>query len=267
MGIALNSNFTINVGLPIDDRLVVADLTARDAIIIGRRYEGLTVYVVSESSEFQLQGGVADTDWRNLGGTLGGEYWSRETSTVVTSDGTLAGLEVTGLTIGSRYKVTVTARCVRDTTTISELQTIDFSAVPDEGDFKVDYAGAQSATLGWDASAAEIQTALNAIPALSPNSFTVSGSMATGFVLLENSGGGNNLSQVTVVASSLKSTGIGGNNETQRVQYAGAVDGGTFTITFDGQTTGAIAWNASAATVKSALEALPNINEVTVTDI
>lgn len=44
--------------------------------------------------------------------------------------------------------------------------------------------------------------------------------------------------------------------------------GGTFTLTFDSggpQTTAAIAWNASASAVKSALEALSNITTVTVT--
>lgn len=40
----------------------------------------------------------------------------------------------------------------------------------------------------------------------------------------------------------------------------GAASAGTVTITFDGQTTGAIAFNASAATVQTALEAMSNIN-------
>lgn len=35
--------------------------------------------------------------------------------------------------------------------------------------------------------------------------------------------------------------------------------GGTFTLTFEGATTAAIAWNAAAATVQAALELLPNI--------
>ena len=41
--------------------------------------------------------------------------------------------------------------------------------------------------------------------------------------------------------------------------------GGTFTLTFSGQTTAAIAYNATATTVESALEALSNITAVTVT--
>lgn len=40
----------------------------------------------------------------------------------------------------------------------------------------------------------------------------------------------------------------------------GAASAGTITITFDGQTTAAIAYNATAAAVQTALEALSNIN-------
>lgn len=45
----------------------------------------------------------------------------------------------------------------------------------------------------------------------------------------------------------------------------GAASAGTITITFDGETTAAIAYNASAATVQTALEALSNINPGDVT--
>lgn len=48
-------------------------------------------------------------------------------------------------------------------------------------------------------------------------------------------------------------------NEIQQIVISGTPTGGTFTITYDGQTTGTIAYNASAATVQSALEALSNI--------
>lgn len=56
-------------------------------------------------------------------------------------------------------------------------------------------------------------------------------------------------------------------NEVQTVTITGTPTGGTFTLTFTGQTTSAIAYNATAATVQSALEALSNVNpgDVTVT--
>lgn len=49
-------------------------------------------------------------------------------------------------------------------------------------------------------------------------------------------------------------------NEVQTLTVTGAPTGGTFTITFSGQTTAAIAHNATAAAVQTALEALSNIN-------
>ena len=48
-------------------------------------------------------------------------------------------------------------------------------------------------------------------------------------------------------------------SEVQVVTLTGAPTGGTYTLTYDGQTTTAIAYNASAATVDAALEALSNI--------
>lgn len=54
-------------------------------------------------------------------------------------------------------------------------------------------------------------------------------------------------------------------DEKQVVAVNGGPTGGTFTLTFQGQTTGAIAYNAGAASVKTALEALSNVTTVTVT--
>jgi hypothetical protein len=48
-------------------------------------------------------------------------------------------------------------------------------------------------------------------------------------------------------------------NEVQTVAFSGTVTGGTFTLTFAGQTTAGIAYNATAAAVQSALEALSTI--------
>jgi hypothetical protein len=48
--------------------------------------------------------------------------------------------------------------------------------------------------------------------------------------------------------------------ETQRIAITGSPTGGTCTLTFDGQTTAGIAYNAAASAVKSALEALSNVD-------
>jgi len=50
-----------------------------------------------------------------------------------------------------------------------------------------------------------------------------------------------------------------GSNEVQTILITGTPTGGDFTLTFDGETTAPIAFNANGAAVKAALEALPNI--------
>jgi hypothetical protein len=59
--------------------------------------------------------------------------------------------------------------------------------------------------------------------------------------------------------------GVGSTNEVQSLAITGTPTGGTFTLTFSGQTTSAIAYNATAATVQAALEALSNIDPGDVT--
>lgn len=49
-------------------------------------------------------------------------------------------------------------------------------------------------------------------------------------------------------------------NEVQTVTITGTPTGGTFTLTFQGQTTGTIAYNAIASAVQTALEALSNVD-------
>lgn len=70
------------------------------------------------------------------------------------------------------------------------------------------------------------------------------------------------LHKVTVVVASISGTAT---NEVQTVGIDNASSGGTFTLTYDSQETGTIAWNANAATVKTALELLSNIDLVAVT--
>lgn len=51
-----------------------------------------------------------------------------------------------------------------------------------------------------------------------------------------------------------------GTNEVQRITITGSPTGGTFTLTWNGQTTAAIDFDATAAEVQAALEALSNID-------
>jgi hypothetical protein len=69
------------------------------------------------------------------------------------------------------------------------------------------------------------------------------------------------------LASGLYGPYAGRTAEVQTATITGAPTGGTFTLTFEGSTTSAIAYNATAATVRAALEALASIEpgDITVT--
>lgn len=58
---------------------------------------------------------------------------------------------------------------------------------------------------------------------------------------------------------------VPGTNEVQLISFSAVPDAGTFTLTFNGQTTAAIAFNALAADVKAALELLGTVRTVNVT--
>lgn len=68
-----------------------------------------------------------------------------------------------------------------------------------------------------------------------------------------------------ITSSGLYGPYAGRANESQTATITGSPTGGTFTLTFDGETTAAIAYNAAATTVKTALEALSNVKTGDVT--
>lgn len=89
------------------------------------------------------------------------------------------------------------------------------------------FEGQTTAAIAFDADPATIQTALEALSNIAPGDVTVDGFEAT--------------------------------SEVQTVTLGAGNTGGNFTLTFNGQTTANIVFNASAAAVQSALEALNNI--------
>lgn len=67
MGIPLNSSFDRGAGVPIDSSLILVDLADLLTFPDGLRYEGMQVYVEEDASNWQLQGGIDDADWVELG--------------------------------------------------------------------------------------------------------------------------------------------------------------------------------------------------------
>ena len=81
MGIALSSNFDLSAQLPLDARQVKATTVARDAIPAVERYDGLIVYVLADSKNYQLQGGIDNADWVDISSSGGSSSFTGLTDT------------------------------------------------------------------------------------------------------------------------------------------------------------------------------------------
>lgn len=104
----------------------------------------------------------------------------------------------------------------------NSVQVITINGAPTGGTFTLTWGDDTTDPIAYNASAATVQAALDAL-------------------------------QSTPAAT-------GGVNDQQTVTITGGPTGGTFTLTYSGQTTAGIAYNANAAAVQSALEGLSNIN-------
>lgn len=59
--VQVGTNFKITGQLPIDQRFVFEDTVARNALSTNFRYDGLFCYTTSDSSNWQLKGGITNS--------------------------------------------------------------------------------------------------------------------------------------------------------------------------------------------------------------
>lgn len=124
------------------------------------------------------------------------------------------------------------------------------------GTFTLTFTGETTTTIAYNADAATVQSALEGLASYSSGDFAVTGSAGGPWtVTFTGTLAGTNVSLMTIDVSSL----TGGVNEVQTISSPSNPTGGTFTLSFNGQTTAAIAYNANAAAVETALEGLSNI--------
>src|SRR5690606_33155169 len=64
--------YDVQAPFALDLRLVKADMNARNAIGTFQRYVGMTVFVLSDNTWWQLQGGTTNDDWVEVDG--GGNF-------------------------------------------------------------------------------------------------------------------------------------------------------------------------------------------------
>ncbi|TWT34688.1 autotransporter outer membrane beta-barrel domain-containing protein [Blastopirellula retiformator] len=191
-------------------------------------------------------------------GSLGGTNWS------------IAFLEDTGYGVGSG----VTTLQNGDGAGTGERQLVSLTGSPSGGTFTLTYSGQTTAALPYNAAAATVEAALAALSNIGDGDVSVGGSapnwtiefagdLAAQDVPLISGDGGNLTGGAGVVEKTqLAAAPI---NEKQTVSLSPGVTGGTFTLTYAGQTTAAISFAASSSAVETALEDLSNIDAVTVT--
>lgn len=89
-----------------------------------------------------------------------------------------------------------------------EVQRIDFSAVPDAGDWEVDFDGQTTNTLAFNITNAQLQTELENLSNVGAGNISVSGDFSTGFVLtFQNALGEADQPQITIPTNNLTSGG------------------------------------------------------------
>jgi hypothetical protein len=144
---------------------------------------------------------------------------------------------------------------------LNEIQLIEFDNVPDAGDYRLSHEGNRTTRLAYNANAAAVEAALEALPSI--DSVTVTGDYSNGFTIEFTAADGlQDQSAVTIGTSP-------GINEIQKITFSSSdFDSGTFRLQFAAENTAAIAFNnISAASIESALEALTTLDSVTVTEL
>lgn len=182
---------------------------------------------------------------------------------VLTFGGTLAGTNVAEVTCASVDLAGGGASVTPSTVTpgvaaVNEQQTITLTGGPNAGNYTITWEGQTTANISATASAAAVQSALEALSNVAAGEIAVTrsgaGSLASPYVYtltFQNGLGGANQDQATSTDVSLVV------NEVQSITVT--ANAGTFTVTYSGQTTSAIAYNATNAAVQTALEALSNL--------
>ena len=213
--------------------------------------------------------------------TVYGPAHTGSTSQVV--DGFL--IRLTGAkanTAGSSFTATATAgsgcvvtRLSNGHANVNEVQTIWVAATG--GTFTLTAGAQTTSAIAWNASSGTLQTRIQTDLAATIVACTVTGSgtFAAPWVVTVTNPANTPIALLTANSGSLTggygtitelTAGHAGQNEVQTVTLGLGVNGGTFTLSFNGSApTQALAWNSTGIQVQAALLALPTINTVTVT--
>lgn len=168
-----------------------------------------------------------------------------------------------------------------------EIQGFNLDGIIQAGTFQLKLGSETTAAMAWDASTGVVKAALEALAAVAYDDVEVTRgpvTCETQEIAIDGATGGSftltfagqttaaipyNTSDTEMEAKLKALTSVGlfdlnvkskVTNEVQNVLLVGEPTSGDFTLTFDGQTTDPIPWNATAFTVESKLAALTNIS-------
>jgi len=169
---------------------------------------------------------------------------------------------------------------------INEVQSVGWttSAYSMTGTFTLTHNGQTTSAIAWNADAATIKTALEALSTVGSGNVAVNVTIPSGNaysrtfgLTFQNGKGATNVPQTTITTSSLNgipfgvptgfanTTITGGTfTETQTINLANA-SGGTWRVAYNGEVSSPLAPTITAAQLKSVLDAFVGIDNVTVT--
>lgn len=149
---------------------------------------------------------------------------------------------------------------------VNEVQTVTLANGPTAGTFTLTFQGQTTAGIAYNATTATVTSALEALSNIGVGDVAVTGSTGGPYTVtfqgalastdvLQMSGSAASLTGSSVNSSTTQAA-VSGQNEQETVVLTGSPTGGTFTLTFNSETTSGIAYNATAAAVQTALEGL-----------
>ena len=174
----------------------------------------------------------------------------------------------------------------------NEVQEYNLDGIISSGTYRLKLGSETTAPIAWDASTATVKAALEALAAVAYDDVAVSRGKVTNEIQTINISGATGgtftlqfagqvtqpipfnasdlqlwtalqaLSNINLFDIQVRSKVT---NEVQIVKLQGEPKDGTFTLTFNGETTGPIPWHANQLEVHAALAALPSINPLDIT--
>ena len=164
---------------------------------------------------------------------------------------------------------TVTSRTLGSGT--DEVQTIEIDANVSGGTFTLSYGGQTTGNLAYNASTAVVEAALEALSTIGLGNVAVTGASPVWIVTFGGTLGSTDASAIsgdgllltggspTTVNITETVAGVDAVNEVQTLTATVALTAGTYTLTFDGETTSAIDWDADESVIELALESLDSV--------